>query len=170
MKLITLILAISLSFTVLAQDSETPAPIELKPFASDYCSVWPDGKNEDPDQWANCCFTHDMHYWIGGTENEKKQSDLELKECVKLSGSSLNSFIMYIGVRIGGKPGDADYAWGFGYNSTRGYEKVPTEELLKARTLLEQSEYNNQETQKALITKFIDEVLTEKIAKSISEQ
>lgn len=164
MKFLILVLTLSFSLTTFAQSSEET--IELKPFASDYCSKWPDGKDEDPKQWGDCCFTHDMHYWIGGTEEEKIASDKGLKECVKLSGAPLNSFVMYIGVRIGGKPGDADYAWGFGYNSVHGYKKVPLEELEKAKILLEQSEYNQQEETKGLITKFIDEVLTEKISKA----
>jgi hypothetical protein len=156
--LLILILTMSFSHSTFAQSSEEI--IALRPFASDYCSKWPDGKYEDPRQWGDCCFTHDMHYWIGGTRDEKKASDIELKECVKLSGSSLNSFIMYIGVRIGGVPGSADYSWGFGYNSARGYEKVPRGELEKAKVILEQSKYNQQENTKALITKFINEVLS----------
>lgn len=168
MKFLILILTMTFSLVTFAQSSENT--VELKPFLSDYCSKWPDGKDEGPKQWADCCFTHDMHYWIGGTEDEKKASDVGLKECVKLSGASLNSFIMYIGVRIGGKPGDADYAWGFGYNSTKGYEKIPAEELEKAKALLEQSAYNQEENTKALITKFIDEVLIMKISNTISEQ
>lgn len=165
MKFLILVLTLSFSFTTFAQSTEI---IELKPFSSDYCSKWPDGKDEEPTQWADCCFTHDMHYWIGGTENEKKASDLGLKECVKLSGASLNSFIMYIGVRIGGKPGDADYAWGYGYKSFRGYEKVPAEELVKAKVLLEQSQYNQQENTKILIARFIDDVLTMKINEAVN--
>ena len=167
MKLLILFLTLTFSMTTFAQSS---VPIELKPFTSDYCSKWPDGKDEEPTQWADCCFSHDMHYWIGGTEDEKKASDVGLKECVKLSGASLNSFIMYIGVRIGGKPGDADYAWGYGYSSARGYEKVPLEELEKARALLETSQYNQQENTRALINKFIDEVLTVKISKAMEEK
>jgi len=167
MKLLILFLTLTFSMTTFAQSSE---PIELKPFTSDYCSKWPDGKDEEPTQWADCCFTHDMHYWIGGSEDEKKASDVGLKECVKLSGASLNSFIMYIGVRIGGKPGDADYAWGYGYSSARGYEKVPLEELEKARALLETSQYNQQENTRTLINKFIDEVLTVKISKAMEEK
>jgi len=165
MKMLTLIFTLVFSINTFAQSSEES--VELKPFSSDYCSKWPDGKDEEPAQWADCCFTHDMHYWIGGTEDEKKASDLGLKECVKLSGASLNSFIMYIGVRIGGKPGDAEYAWGFGYNSSKGYEKIPALELEKAKTLLEQSPYNQEENTKALITKFIDEVLTVKISNAL---
>lgn len=170
MKYLILYFSLMVSSSVYAQSSEVA---ELKSFTSDYCSVWPDGKNEDPTQWAGCCFTHDMHYWIGGTEDEKKASDVGLKECVKLTGASLHSFIMYVGVRIGGKPGDADWAWGYGYNASKGYDKVPVEELEKAKVLLENSEYNQQETTKLLIEKFIDDVLTVKISnahESISEQ
>lgn len=166
MKILIICLTFLLSVPVYSQEQT----VELKPFVSDYCSAWPDGKKEDPTQWADCCFTHDMHYWIGGTEEEKKESDKGLKQCVKLSGASLNSFIMYIGVRIGGKPGDADWAWGFGYGSAYEYRKVPAEELIKARALLEQSEYNQQENTRNLIAKFIEEVLSTKITTALEEE
>lgn len=169
MKFLILVLTLSFfSLTTFSQSSNEA--VELKPFVNDYCSKWPEGEKEEPQQWADCCFTHDMHYWIGGTEDEKKSSDKGLKECVKLSGGSLASFIMYIGVRIGGKPGDADYAWGFGYNSTRGYEKVPVEELQKAKTILEESEYSQREDTRPLVENFINEVLTVKISNALEEQ
>lgn len=167
MKFLILVLTLSLSLTTFAQSSNEA--VELKPFVNDYCSKWPEGQKEEPRQWADCCFTHDMHYWIGGTEEEKKSSDKRLKECVKLSGASLISFIMYIGVRIGGRPGDTDYAWGFGYNSTRKYKKVPVKELEKAKKILVESEYSQREDTKALVKKFIDEVLTVNISNDLEE-
>lgn len=161
MKTLLLILITSFSIPTFAEDS-TEAPA-LKAFASDYCSMWPEGKTEDPSQWADCCFTHDLHYWIGGTEDERKTADKELKSCVKLSGASFESFLMYIGVRIGGNPGEASYAWGFGWSQSRGYEKMPHEDLVTAKTLLENSEYNNNESTRPLIAHFIDEVLSAKL-------
>ncbi|MBC7712580.1 MAG: hypothetical protein H7177_04550, partial [Rhizobacter sp.] len=62
------------------------APVELKPFTTDYCSDWPNGTSDAPYKWGNCCFTHDLHYWIGGTESERKDADKELKACVKNAG------------------------------------------------------------------------------------
>lgn len=144
--------------------SQTVSANDLRPFVSDYCSKWPEGKNEDPAQWADCCFSHDLHYWVGGTNEERKNSDKELKECVKLNGASIESFLMYIGVRIGGNPGDASYAWGFGWKESRGYEKIPTDDLANAKSLLENSDYNQEEATKKLIQDFIENVLNEKIS------
>jgi hypothetical protein len=100
---------------------------------------------------------------VGGTDEERKTSDKELKECVKLSGASIASFLMYMGVRIGGNPGDASYAWGFGWKESRGYDKIPSEDLSLAKSLLENSEYNQAEATKKLIQDFIENVLNEKI-------
>ena len=157
MKTLILIAVLSLSFFTHAQSEEVPQ--ELKAFASDFCSKWPEGQNEDPTQWADCCFAHDLNYWIGGTEGDRKVADKELRDCVKLSGASIQSFLMYIGVRIGGNPGDASYAWGYGWTVTKGYEQIKPEEIQTAKTLLENSEYNQDETKKVLIKQFIDEIL-----------
>jgi hypothetical protein len=156
------ILVLSSPFMAWAQLNSNEVQ-DLKVFESDYCSKWPDGTKEDPTQWAHCCFTHDLHYWIGGTEDERQEADTGLKKCVKLSGSSIESFLIYMGVRIGGKPGDASYSWGFGWTKGREYEKIPTNDLLTAKSLLETSQYNQDETTKPLIAAFINEVLNPKL-------
>jgi hypothetical protein len=134
--------------------------IELQPFKSDYCSKWPDGTKEDPYLWADCCFNHDLYYWFGGTEDERKAADKELKSCVKLSGASIGSFLMYMGVRVGGKPGDADYSWGYGWKKTKEYGPLTEEDKALARNLLEQSEYNEKEWSRLILQDFIDGVLS----------
>jgi hypothetical protein len=135
----------------------------LKPFTTDYCSEWPDGKLTDPKQWADCCFTHDMHYWIGGTKDERIASDKELKRCVKNASDSFNGFLMYLGVRMGGKPGNAAYAWGYGWTKDRDYFELDSDEAKKAYQLLEQSDLNKNEKEKELINIFIEQVLIKKI-------
>ncbi len=143
-------------------DDHDEAP-HLVPFTTDYCSEWPDGKKQDPEQWAHCCFTHDLHYWIGGTNQERKSSDKDLKECVKMSGSSLSGFLMYIGVRFGGGPGDASYSWGYGWSQSRNYSPVNKEIALQARGLLLESDRLKNEKEKKLIYDFIKNVLDVKI-------
>jgi hypothetical protein len=133
--------------------------LELKPFTSDYCSEWPDGRILDPKRWADCCFTHDLNYWIGGTESDRKQSDVELKSCVKNFSDSLNSFLMYTGVRLGGDPGEASYAWGYGWTKDRKYFERTSSDISKARELLQASDYNKNKKEKDLIEKFIEQKL-----------
>jgi succinate dehydrogenase flavin-adding protein (antitoxin of CptAB toxin-antitoxin module) len=131
-------------------------PLTLSPFTTDYCSEWPDGKSTDPKQWALCCFTHDLNYWVGGNEEQRKLADEELKTCVKqTSSNSLNSFLMYIGVRMGGSPGDASYAWGYGWNKDRKYFQLSEDDKKKARELLEISDNNKNVKEKKLIHAFI---------------
>lgn len=135
----------------------------LRPFTTDYCSEWPDGKITDPKQWADCCFTHDMSYWIGGTQADRETADNELKRCVENASDSFNGFLMYIGVRMGGNPGNASYAWGYGWTKDRDYFDISPDEAKKAYKLLEQSEHNKNEKEKELINIFIEQILIKKI-------
>lgn len=130
----------------------------LKPFTTDYCSEWPDGRILDPDLWAGCCFTHDLNYWVGGTEEDRKIADIELKSCVKNYSDSLNSFLMYMGVRMGGDPGDASYSWGYGWTQDRKYFERSAEVKKLARDLLQASELNNKKKEKKLINKFLEKI------------
>lgn len=160
MKILSLILLLSFSSITTLKADET---LELKPFVSDYCSAWPEGTSEDRMQWAHCCFTHDLNYWIGGTENERKEADKGLRACVKLSGASLQSFLMYMGVRAGGRPGNASFAWGFGWSQERGYERRTTEEIIMAKKMLEDSPYSSEEETAPLMKAFIEETLMKKL-------
>lgn len=137
--------------------------LTLKPFTSDYCSEWPDGKLTDPKQWAECCFTHDMSYWVGGNNDERIAADKQLKKCVRDASDSFNGFLMYLGVRMGGDPGNAAYAWGYGWTQDRGYFEVNSKEAKNAVKLLEQSEHNKNEIENELIHVFIDQILMKKI-------
>lgn len=113
----------------------------------------------NPKQWANCCFNHDIHYWIGGTEEQRKASDLELKECVKMTGESLGSFLMYTGVRIGGRPGNTRWAWGYGWTLDREYFELKNDDKMNAAKLLRESKHNKDADEKKIINTFIEKNL-----------
>ena len=134
-------------------------PLQLKEFTSDYCSEWPDGRIDDPKLWAPCCFAHDLRYWLGGSVADRLKSDEELKVCVRNSSDSLNGFLMYMGVRLGGDPGQASYAWGYGWNHDRKYFELSAEDREEARTLLTTSNYNKDVKEKKAIEQFINEKL-----------
>jgi hypothetical protein len=133
--------------------------LTLRPFTTDYCSEWPDGQITDPKLWADCCFAHDLHYWIGGTVDQRKQSDIELKSCVKNFSDSLNGFLMYMGVRMGGDPGNASYAWGYGWTLDRKYFELAPADKLQARELLKTTQHNDDLKEKAIIDNFIEKNL-----------
>lgn len=103
----------------------------LKPFTTDGCSLWIDGTLEQPNLWRHCCVAHDLEYWKGGSEEQRKQSDQNIQACVKAAqGSGMANYI-YTNVRWGGSPyWMSNYRWGYGWNYLdglwpRGY-KAPT--------------------------------------------
>lgn len=86
-------------------------PLPPNPFKSDGCSLWPDGN------WLACCVYHDYQYWLGGSRQERKATDRELRRCVSEKGQRTWGLLMYYGVRIGGVwwlP--TRFRWGFGWD------------------------------------------------------
>ena len=165
----TLLLLLNLSSCALLSPNpnrkslSSEATLELKPFTTDYCSDFPNGTLSKPNLWADCCFSHDLHYWIGGTEQERQDSDLELKACVKRTGASFDSFLMYMGVRVGGKPGEASYSWGYGWTIKRDYLQVPKNDIKHAIELLKISEHYKKDNTQRLINDFIEIFLKRRI-------
>ncbi|MFG1496615.1 FAD-binding oxidoreductase [Saccharospirillum sp. HFRX-1] len=103
---------------------------ELKPFTTDGCSVFPDGTPRQQSLWLDCCIAHDLAYWMGGTRDERRQADEELRQCVADIGAEEIGEIMLAGVRVGGSPyWPTGYRWGYGWGLWRGYEAVTDEEL-----------------------------------------
>ena len=106
---------------------------ELKPFTTDGCSLWVDGTPEHPNLWRHCCVAHDLDYWKGGSEAQRKQSDENIQACVKAAQGPGMADYMYKNVRWGGSPYWMNYyRWGYGWNYfdgtwPRGY-KIPTSE------------------------------------------
>ena len=81
----------------------------IKKFVSDGCSCFPDGN------YRNCCVTHDMAYYKGGTALDRKKADLKLLNCVECKRKVIRSYIMYVGVRLFGVPWlPTPFRWGFG--------------------------------------------------------
>lgn len=67
----------------------------INPFTTDLCTFYKEGS------WSHCCLKHDLYFWAGGTKDERKDVDLELKECVKQAGGKVNADIIYLGVKLG---------------------------------------------------------------------
>lgn len=103
----------------------------LKPFATDGCSLWIDGPPGNPNLWRHCCVAHDLAYWIGGTEEQRKQADEAMKLCIRHAQQPMIASHTYNSVRMGGGPyWPSTYRWGYGWHYLegiwpRGY-KVPS--------------------------------------------
>ncbi|WP_226989253.1 tyrosine-protein phosphatase [Desulfuromonas sp. TF] len=111
---------------MLLTGSATFAATEIHPFSSDGCSLFPDGTLNDRTRWCDCCFSHDMAYWQGGSEAERLATDEALRGCVQeRTGDATLAQAMYLGVRAGGIPAfPAWYRWGYGWDYGRGYKEL----------------------------------------------
>ena len=113
---------------------------ELKPFASDGCSAFPDGTPGQQELWLQCCTAHDRAYWKGGTYQQRVDADLALQRCVAQVDQPEIAAVMLIGVRVGGSPVfPTRFRWGYGWDWPRWYGPLSDDELLEVERL-EQAE------------------------------
>jgi tyrosine-protein phosphatase SIW14 len=103
---------------------------DLRPFSSDGCSLFPDGTIRDRTKWCDCCLSHDIAYWQGGSTDERKKADEALRKCVhERTGDKNLAETMYLGVRAGGHPAfPAWYRWAYGWSYGRGYRPLSDKE------------------------------------------
>lgn len=124
--------------------------LELSPFTSDGCSLFPDSSVITKKDWCECCFQHDVAYWQGGTEQQRERADTELKQCVLQKTEDLAlANLMYEGVRVGGSPYFYNwYRWGYGWSYLRNdrgkYQALTEDELQQVKRLTEQYLIRNQ--------------------------
>ncbi len=137
--------AIICSFTLLAilligSDAKSA---ELKPFETDYCTLFPEGPPSKPGAWKDCCLKHDLVYWAGGIKSQQKLADIELRKCVEQKSSKFYGSMMYHGVRFGHySPIKAKTRWGHGWSDKRKFKALSSKEKLIVRDLLNQSNIN----------------------------
>lgn len=111
----------------------------LKPFASDGCSSFPDGTVAQKDLWLTCCTEHDYAYWKGGTYQERLESDRALEACVAKVGEPAVALVMLAGVRVGGSPFfPTAFRWGYGWPYPRLYGELTEMELKQVENLTTQ--------------------------------
>jgi hypothetical protein len=90
--------------------------VRLKPFASDGCSLFPDGDTRSG-SWCACCVDHDFAYWKGGPDSERRAADSALGRCILArTGDSTLARAVYLGTRAGGSSYFPTwYRWGYGW-------------------------------------------------------
>ncbi|MCG8600936.1 MAG: hypothetical protein MI807_12395 [Verrucomicrobiales bacterium] len=96
---------------------------ELRAFATDGCTCYPDGTLQAPDLWRPDCVAHDYAYWRGGSRAERREADRKLREGIREKGKPLAADVAFLGVRLGGTPFlPTPWRWGYGWNQfPRGY-------------------------------------------------
>lgn len=113
----------------------------LKPFKSDGCSSFPDGTLAENELWLSCCYQHDLTYWQGGSYAQRKQADVDLKNCVAEVGEPTVAKLMLAGVRVGGSPyWPTAFRWAYGWPWLRGYKVITAEEQTQIDQQLQQLE------------------------------
>lgn len=93
--------------------------IPPKEFKQDGCTLFPDkifGSN-----FSEACLTHDIAYWHGGSEAERKSADNQLRLDIANSGITgyYIQYFVYYGVRLFGDTWLTrlfEANWGFGWN------------------------------------------------------
>jgi len=107
-----------------------PRAPAIRPFASDGCSLFPDGTYEKKALWRDCCVEHDIAYWQGGTEAQRRDADQRLYDCVlEKTGDAALAKTMYDAVRVWGAPlFPSWYRWGYGWRYGRAYQPLSTAE------------------------------------------
>ncbi len=141
MKYIFIIVLINLCACATLKNSDKMKP-ELAEFTSDGCSYSPDGTPITTDAWLECCEEHDFHYWKGGTEADRKLADNSLKQCVEKKGYQVTSYLMYLGVRLGGSPTFATtFRWGYGWNYKREYKPLSASDLEQVINKIDKKQY-----------------------------
>jgi hypothetical protein len=94
----------------------------LHDFASDGCSMSPDGVVVGRLEFVPCCVEHDVAYWAGGTREQKSAADLRLRQCVQEKSNEFMADVYYQAVRVAGGPYlPTPFHWGYGWEKRRGY-------------------------------------------------
>lgn len=110
--------------------------LTLRPFETDFCTSWSEGTFRDRNKWAHCCVAHDLHYWAGGSKNDRLEADKGLRSCVTKAHSKAMGDLMFLGVRAGRLSPIKFKAkgWGFAWPKTRTrYQALNTEEIYLVR-------------------------------------
>ena len=111
----------------------------LRDFTSDGCSLFPDGTINDRTKWCGCCLQHDIAYWRGGTENDRKKADEALRDWVyERTKDKVLAETMYLGVLTGGHPAFPTwYRWAYGWDYGRGYQPLTRAEQKQVKEKLD---------------------------------
>ncbi|MFC1730779.1 hypothetical protein ACFL6I_10645 [candidate division KSB1 bacterium] len=90
-----------------------------KEFTTDGCSLWLN--NVFDNDFTDICIKHDIKYWKGGSVEDRKIADSELRESINESVPLMGD-VMYIGVRLFGHPLiPSQWGWGYGFSYPFGY-------------------------------------------------
>lgn len=133
---------------------DTEVKIE-RAFLTDGCTGWIDGTRKY--DWSHCCEKHDLQMWAGGSKENRKKADKELKACIKEASNGFHAWVMGAGVFIGGlSPIKIESKkWGNAWGKNAGYFELTPEQIIDLENSLfsDQTHYSNEE-----VLEFIEEL------------
>lgn len=128
-----LALSLCLVSSALWAQSTLPFPPEreLRPFATDGCTLAPDGTINRPRLFRECCVAHDLRFWGGGTSSERNKADRGLRSCIRKKAGPGYAAIYYNAVRAGRlSPWTIpSKRWGNAWFEMDGVRKLSVEEI-----------------------------------------
>ena len=116
---------------ILALSLHAQAKPLLRPFATDGCTLSPDGTLQRPNLWRPCCVAHDLRLWGGGTQVQRDDADRKLRTCVKELAGSTIADIIWGGVRAGtlSPIRIPSKVWGNAWYDRSGYRELSQHEI-----------------------------------------
>jgi hypothetical protein len=118
-------------FLFLILSSNTLYASQMRNFATDGCTMAPDGTIYRRGLWHQCCVAHDLRFWGGGTKAERVDADKKLKQCVAEKAGSVIANLFFAGVRVGSvSPWKIpSKKWGNAWFDLSGYRKLSEIEI-----------------------------------------
>lgn len=125
MKSALIIAFLLVSFSSFASEEK------ISKFETDYCTNYPEGTKENPDQWKHCCLIHDMFFWAGGNKQNRYDADLDLRSCIEKTGAVKQARIMYYAVRAGSHSPIKypKYKWNNGWSERPTFQTLTSEDI-----------------------------------------
>jgi hypothetical protein len=119
---------------------------EPHPFASDGCTLVPDGTFRDPDRWRDCCVGHDLRLWGGGTNDQRLKADEDLRSCLKERANPLIAQLYFLGVRLGARSPwkISSKKWGNAWGPTFSSRRLSQDEIQLLLSALEQMDLSEE--------------------------
>lgn len=136
-KLLLLAFIIINPVLIFAQ-SEAP-----EPFLTDYCTGYPEGTLEHPHLWKHCCLEHDLYFWAGGSHEDRKDSDLLLRECIQDTGEEFQAKLIYWAVTAGAYSPIkfSNKKWNYGWSDRHQHRKLSLQDIDKIEKEILKSQY-----------------------------
>lgn len=115
----------------------------LEPFLTDYCTGYPEGTLDRPQLWKHCCLEHDLYFWAGGTLNDRKVSDLLLKECIEETGEDFQAKLIYWAVTAGSYSPIkfSNKKWNYGWSDRTQFQKLSSQDIDRLEDEIRQPRY-----------------------------